>query len=210
MPPRGIFLDIRGINNYFFRIFFDIFYKLQITLFIFLICLLPFLPQKLKRIFSDWVRQYATATMPFAHIKIEDDAVAEAYDEDGVTPLTAERNWGKLNGIRFNCSTCGKKNVEHYLRLGFACKQYKTLENRIKYAQQNSGSYCYLKGTSKTCEHCLEVRRKNQKLYGKKTKKQLAEEKQILIDIIKKNMPEYKPQSKTEADALGMKFSEPK
>jgi len=149
--------------------------------------------------------------MPFAHMKYDDEYDMECDQERGVTKHTVDRDWGKDEGTRFHCSSCGKKNVNHYLKLA-NCRdgKYKTAESRKEYAKKNPGMYCYLDGKSKTCAPCLEVKRQNAKAFGRKTKKQLADEKKILRDIILRMDPFYKPENKAEADALGIKWKEEK
>ena len=148
--------------------------------------------------------------MPFKHMRYEDEDEQEAYQEDGVTKHTVDRTWSKYEGTRFHCSTCGKKNVNHYLRLGCHHKKYKTEEARKEYAKKNHGTYCYLEGKSKTCEPCLQLKRENTKKFGRKTKKQLADERNTLRAIIARLQPDYKPQNKAEANALGIKWKEEK
>ena len=147
--------------------------------------------------------------MPFAHMKYINDE-KEIYDEEGVTKHTVERDYGTNQGTRFHCSSCGKKNTEHYLRTHGMKKLYPTKEKRMEHAKKNPGIYCYLKDKSKTCEPCLKLKREQNKLFGRKTKTKLAEEKQTLKNIIMKLNPDYKPQTALEADALGIKWIEPK
>lgn len=145
-------------------------------------------------------------------MKYEDDYEKEADVERGVTRHTADRDYGTHEGTRFHCSSCGKKNVNHYLRLGTAGHRtkYKTAEARKEYAKKNPGTFCYLEGKSKTCEPCLQVKRENTKKFGRKTKKQLADERDTLRAIIARLQPDYQPQTKAEADALGIKWKEEK
>jgi hypothetical protein len=144
-------------------------------------------------------------------MRYEDEGEQEVHQERGVTKHTVDRDWSKHEGIRFHCSSCGKKNVEHYLRLG-NCQngKYKTAESRKEYAKKNNGTFCYLEGKSKTCEPCLQLKRENTKKFGRKTKARLADERDTLRAIIARLDPNYQPLNKAEANALGIKWKEEK
>ena len=144
--------------------------------------------------------------MPFKHMTYA-EGEHEEYAEEGVTKHTVDRTWDKRKGTRFHCSTCGKKNVEHYKTMSGGLK---TLEERKEYAKKNSGTYCYLEGKSKTCEPCLKLKRENSKKFGRKTKTQLADERTTLIEIIARLDPNYIPQNIKEAQALGVPWKKEK
>jgi hypothetical protein len=144
--------------------------------------------------------------MPFKHMTYA-EGEHEEYVEQGVTKHTVDRTWDKKKGTRFHCSSCGKKNVEHYKTLSGGLK---TVEERKEYAKKNSGSYCYLEGKSKTCEPCLKLKRENSKKFGRKTKTQLADERTTLIAIIARLDPNYIPQNIKEAKALGVPWKKEK
>lgn len=101
--------------------------------------------------------------MPFQHVY---DNTKQRQEDPEVEPIFTLEGGGR----RFVCSSCGRKNVNHYLR---------TLTTQARQeVLRTDPRYCALGKGEKTCGKCLE-RRRNRPKSSRKTKAQLE-------DIIKK------------------------
>lgn len=108
--------------------------------------------------------------MPYKHIAESKKEREEDDEFDSI--FTSE-----INGYRMVCSSCSRKNVNHYLRGTSKETKYDKIENE--------NSFCALGRGEKTCKKCKEKRRKKP-TNTRKTKEMLLKE----IEELKKQLKE--------------------